>query len=121
MTTQRRRVNKGAGQSNIPFVWEQGPWPIFPNGDNSALRGLGMLLGSLGEVLGGCANAIATTKSWERAPARLKPGCESKVRYGSNLQQPPEGLFLLPLLKGASATYCCGRRVLLARTDSFKS
>ena len=34
-------------------------------------------MGSLGELLGGCAKPIATTKSWERAPARLKrlAGC----------------------------------------------
>ena len=56
-----------------------GSRPIFQNGDSSALCGLGMLFGSLGEVHDGCTNAIATTKSWERAPARLKPGCESKV------------------------------------------
>ena len=41
----------------------EGSWPICQNGDNSALRGLGMLLGSLGEVHAGCAKPIATTKS----------------------------------------------------------
>ena len=48
--------------------------PICQSGDNSALRGLGILLGSLGELLGGCAKPIATTKSWERAPTRIKTG-----------------------------------------------
>ena len=49
------------------------------NSNNSALRGPGMVFGSLGEVDDGCTNAIATTKSWERAPARLNTGCESNV------------------------------------------
>ena len=59
----------------------RGGRPNFQNGDNSrsALRGLGMLFGSLGEVHDGCAKPIATTRSWERAPARLKTSCESNV------------------------------------------
>jgi hypothetical protein len=55
-----RQTNMCAGREG------QGASTDFPNGDNSALRGLGMLLGSLGELLGGCTKAIATTKSWER-------------------------------------------------------
>ena len=58
---------------------DEGSRPIFQNGDNSALRGLGMLLGSLGELLGGCTkrdchNEVVgavpelrfVKKSWER-------------------------------------------------------
>ena len=68
-----------SGSTNIDLHIHEGSWPICQNGDNSALRGLGMLLRSLGEVHTGCAKPIATTKSWERAPARLKTGCESNV------------------------------------------
>ena len=68
-----------SGSTNIDLHIHEGSWPICQNGDNSALCGLGMLLGSLGEVHAGCAKPIATTKSWERAPARLKTGCESNV------------------------------------------
>ena len=60
-----------SGSTNIDLHIHEGSWPICQNGNNSALRGLGMLLGSLGEVHAGCAKPIATTKSWERAPARL--------------------------------------------------
>ena len=38
MTTQRRRV-KALGCKTPPLCVEQGTWPIFESGDNSALRG----------------------------------------------------------------------------------
>ena len=67
---------RGHRQAGTRHEREKGVSTDFPkNGDNSALCGLGMLFGSLGEVHDGCTNAIATTKSWELAPARLKTGC----------------------------------------------
>ena len=66
-----------SGSKNTELHRHKGRRPIFQSGDNAALRGLGMLFGSLGELLGGCAKPIATTKSWERAPARFLDGCES--------------------------------------------
>ena len=64
---------------NIDLHLHKGSLPICQKGDNSALCGLGMLFGSLGEVHAGCAKTVATTRSWQRAPARLKTGCESNV------------------------------------------
>ena len=69
---------------DLHILVHKGSRPIFheTNGDNLALCGLGMMFGSMGEVHAGCTNAtdaIATTKSCERAPARLKTGCESNV------------------------------------------
>ena len=68
----KRPRNGDAGLPNTPpCVWEQGTWPIFHSCarscDNSALRGLRMLFGPLGELqyLAGEQNAIATTMSLE--------------------------------------------------------
>ena len=74
----RQICARGAGR-------DEGSRPIFQNGDNSALCKKGMVFGSLGEVHDGCTNAIATTKSCERAPARLKIGCGSNVELYSTI------------------------------------
>ena len=62
-----------SGSKNIELHKHKGSWPICQNSELSAygVWGVGMLSGSLGELLTECAKPIATTKSCERAPARV--------------------------------------------------
>ena len=79
--TELHRLIMKSRQSNIPFVWEQGPWPIFPNGDNSALRGPRRLFECLVEGLRERKETKSTTKSLQGAPSTVKVGSITTVTY----------------------------------------